>query len=145
MGSWNWNANGDRDVLERIVALLFALAGLADRAAGLPFLRRREVLGILSCGEAAARAYFAGMASNSLSGADTFSEEYAYAPADAPGEHCYALLLAARFRALAFMLAALLSLAGLSPQPRAAWSEPGGREPAVKARRQATPPPLDTS
>lgn len=145
MGSWDWSANGDRDVLERIVALLFSLACMADLAACRPFLRRREVVGILSCGEAAARVWFAGMAPDIPSGEDTLSEEYAPSPADAPGEHCDALLLAARFRALAFMLAGLLSLADPSPRPRAAWNGPGGREPAVGACRQATSPAPDTS
>lgn len=127
------------------MALLFALACLADLAAVAPFLRRREALGILSCGEAAARAWFAGTAPNSLLGEDTFFEEYAPAPADAPGECRDALLLAARFRAMAFMLAAHLSLADRFPPPRAAWGEPGGREPAAEARRQATSPAPDTS
>jgi hypothetical protein len=57
----NWETNWNRDVLERIVALLFALAGLADLAAGAPFHRRRLVLGILSYGEAEARAFLIGM------------------------------------------------------------------------------------
>jgi hypothetical protein len=145
MGSWDWSANGNRDVLERIVARLLALACMADLAACLPFLRRREAVGILSYGEAAARAHFAGLALNSPFGEDALSEENAPAPADAPGEYCDALLLAARFRALAFMLAGLLSLADPSPPRRAAWSRPGKGEPAVQARRQATLPPPDTS
>jgi hypothetical protein len=56
-----WEMDWSRDVLERIVALLFSLAGLADLAAGAPFLRRRRVLGILSRGEAEARAFLIGI------------------------------------------------------------------------------------
>ena len=44
-----------RDVLERIVAMLFLLAGLADLAIGLPARRRLRVFSILACGEAEAR------------------------------------------------------------------------------------------
>ena len=64
-------ANWSRDVLERIVALLFALATLADLAAGAPFLRRRRVMGILNQGELVARAFVIGMAT----GAPVSSDE----------------------------------------------------------------------
>lgn len=91
MGGWDTNWN--RDVLERIVVLLFALADLADLAAGAPFLRRRQVLGILSHGEAEARMFITGMA------------------VDAPGEGgtCDATHLAERFRMLARMLCVLIA------------------------------------
>jgi hypothetical protein len=62
VAGWDRNADWNRDVLERIVALLFALANLADLAAGAPFLRRRRVLEILSYGEAEARAFVMGVA-----------------------------------------------------------------------------------
>jgi hypothetical protein len=62
MEGWDGQANGNRNVLERIVALLFALANLADVAAGASYLRRRQVLEILSHGEAEARAFVLGMA-----------------------------------------------------------------------------------
>ena len=127
MHGWDRDANGDRDVLGRIVALLFALAGLADLAAGLPFLRRREVLGFLAYGEAAVRPWFAGMALGALSEEDAFH-------GDAPADCRDASQLAARFRALAFMLAALLTLADPSAPPRAAAPFAGGREPARPAR-----------
>jgi hypothetical protein len=99
MGSWetDWN----RDVLERIVALLFALANLADLAADAPFLRRRQVLGILSHGEAEARAFLFGMSTG------------APAPADALESIGDAARLAARLRALALLLCAMLAQAAL--------------------------------
>lgn len=138
-----WDANGDRDVLWRIVALLLALAGLADLAAGLSFFRRREVLGILSYGEEAARELLAGMACGPDDGA--VSDEPASSPVDAREECRDALLLAARFRALAFMLAVLLTLADPSAPRRAAGPLAGGREPARPGRRRPMPPPYDTS
>ncbi len=96
MEDWEGQANWNRDVLERIVALLFALAGLADLAAGVPFLRRRQVLEILSRGEVEARAFLFGGAPISC---DTLEEA---------GD---AVRLAVRFRALALVLCALLAQA----------------------------------
>ncbi len=93
-----WN----RDVLERIVALLLALAGLADRASGLPASRRLHLLCVLAVGEAKARALITGMAFNPSGEAGSTACPQ---PDDAPR-------LASRFRALALMLAALLALAG---------------------------------
>lgn len=57
-----WNAKTNADVLRRIVALLFALAGLADRAGRAPRPVRDHVLGILRSAEAVARAYVFGVA-----------------------------------------------------------------------------------
>ncbi len=45
----------ERAVLERIVALLLALAGMADRACDLPAPARLRLLAILGFGEEAAR------------------------------------------------------------------------------------------
>lgn len=131
MGDWDRNANWNRDVLEHIVALLFALAHLAELAAGAPFLRRRRVLEILSFGEAEARAFVMGVAFGEI------------APADAPEQPGDASRLAASFRALALLLCALLArpfaLPG-APGPR------GGREkPARPADHHATPSAPDTS
>jgi polar amino acid transport system permease protein len=42
----NWETDWSRDALKRIVMLLFALANLADLAAGAHYRRRRQVLGI---------------------------------------------------------------------------------------------------
>jgi hypothetical protein len=93
----NWETDWSREVLERIVALLFSLAGLADRAAGLPSLRRRHVLGILSFGEAEARAFLIAMATG------------ASAPVEAPDPSGDATRLAIRLRALALLLCAMLA------------------------------------
>jgi hypothetical protein len=84
-------------VLERIVALLFALASLAELAAGATFLRRRQVLGILGYAEAEARAFVIGMVLGET------------APADALESSGDAARLAASFRALALALCALLA------------------------------------
>jgi hypothetical protein len=113
MQGWDRKANWNRDVLERIVALLFALANLADLAAGAPFLRRRQVLGILSHGEAEARAFVIGVA---------FGET---APADALESTGDAARLAASFRALALVLCALLAQAALFALPGAAGPRAG--------------------
>jgi hypothetical protein len=93
----NWEANWNDGVLERIVVLLFALASLADRAAGASFLRRRRVLGILSHGEAEARAFVIGFATGAPVTADTL---------ETTGD---AACLAVRLRALALMLCLLLA------------------------------------
>jgi hypothetical protein len=95
----DWQANRNRDALERIVALLFALAGLADRATGTPFLRRRQVLGILSYGELEARAFLIGMVCGDP------------VPADALEFDSDAAHLAVRLRALALLLCILLAQA----------------------------------
>ena len=97
MGGWNEEADWSRDVLMRIAALLLSLAGLADRAANLPFLRRRHVLGILSDGEVVARAFLIEISTG------------APAPADAPEQAGDAARLAARLRALALLLCVLLA------------------------------------
>jgi hypothetical protein len=147
MGSWDRDTNGDRDVLERIVALLFALAGLADLAASLPALHRRRVLAVLGYGEAVARTFFIGMAPRAALVEKIFSEEDAPASGDAPGEPGDASQLAARLRALALILAALLARAALYAPPRAAAPHASGREPARPAGRQAqaASPAPDTS
>jgi hypothetical protein len=107
MADWDRKASWNRDVLERIVALLFALANLADLAAGAPFLRRRRVLEILSHGEAEAWAFVMGLPPG------------AAVPADEPESAGDAERLAASFRALALMLCALLAHTKLSALPGA--------------------------
>ena len=139
MDNWNRQANREHDVLERIVALLFALADLAEMAGALPAPRRRWVLGILGCGEAAARAFLTGMPPDTPFQEAASSRQDAPGPADVPAGD--ASLLAARFRALALMLVALVARAALSaPGPGAGWHEPAGQ-----ACRQATSPASDTS
>jgi hypothetical protein len=116
----SWETDWNRDVLERIVALLFALANLADLAAGASFLRRRQVLEILSHGEAEARAFLVGISTG------------APASTDPPGSVGDAACLAARLRMLALLLCALLA------QP---FALPGAAGPrACRESRQISGP-----
>jgi hypothetical protein len=108
MAGWDGEANWSRDALERIVVLLFALANLADLAAGASYLRRRQVLGILGHGETVARAFIIGMVSG------------ASAPEDAPEWSGDAVGLAVRFRALAMALCVLLARIRQPASPGAA-------------------------
>ena len=126
----------DRNVLMRIAALLLSLADLAERAAGLPFLRRRHVLGILSDGEVVARAFLIEISTG------------APAPADAPDPDGDATRLAIRLRALALLLCALL--AWWSGLPRAAGPRPGRASHRTSGRADRrldapAPPAPDTS
>jgi hypothetical protein len=135
MGDWDWNANWSGAALERIVALLFALADLADLAAGAPFFRRRQVLGILSRGEAEARAFVIGMVPGET------------APVDAPGDAGDAAFLAARFRALALLLYAMLARrfapGAAGPHDGQAVHRISG--PATRHQDTPSPPAPDTS
>ncbi len=136
MENWDRKANWNRDVLEHIAALLFALAHLADLAAGLPVLRRRQVLKILSHGEAEAWAFVMGLPPG------------AQVPAYAPEPAADATHLAASFRALALMLCALLARTALFKLRGAAGPHAGRlthrmSRPAVR-HAQASPAP-DTS
>jgi hypothetical protein len=134
MEGWHGEANWDRDVLKRIVALLFALANLADRAAGASFLRRRRVLGIVSHGEAEARAFVIWIATGEPAPLDTL---------EASGD---AACLAVRLRALALMLCLLLAQGVALP---GAAGPPACRHPHKKSgwavRRREAPPAADTS
>ncbi len=105
MEDWEGQANWNRDVLERIVALLFALASLADLAAGASYPRRRRVLEILSHGEVEARAFLFGGAP---------------VPSDALESAGDAVRLAASLRTLALALCVLLARAKQSGLPGAA-------------------------
>ncbi len=113
MAGWDRKADWNHDVLERIVALLFALACLAELAACLPWLRRQQLLGILSHGEAEARAFVMGLPPGTQ------------APAHASGEAGDAARLAASFRALAMMLCAMLAQAARFASPGATRSQAG--------------------
>jgi hypothetical protein len=99
----NRETDWSRDALERIVALLFALANLADLAAGAPFLRRRRVLGIVNRGEIEARGFVIGMVSGAQVSADALEPS---------GD---AASLAVRLRALALVLCVLLARRGGLP------------------------------
>jgi hypothetical protein len=135
MAGWNGEANWSRDALERIVVLLFALAGLADLAAGAPYLRRRQVLGILNYGEVVARAFVIGMAI----GAPISSDEL-----ESSGD---AACLAVRLRALALMLCVLLAQTSLLGLPGKVG--PRACRPSYKlsgpVRWLEAPPAWDTS
>ncbi len=138
MAGWDRKANWNRDVLERMVALMFALASLADLAACLPWLRRQQLLGILSHGEAEAWAFVMGLPPG------------AAVPPDAPDSAGDAARLAASFRALALMLCAMLARAALFALPSAVGSQ--ARRPshgisgiAVSRPGGPAPPAPDTS
>ncbi len=135
MEDWNGEANWSVDVLERIVALLFALASLADLAAGVPFLRRRRVLEILSHGEVEARAFLFGGAP---------------VPSEALENTGDAERLAMRFRALALVLCALMAQAARFARPGATDTQVGRPShgisgPAVRRLDVPAPSAPDTS
>ncbi len=133
MAGWDRNANSNRDVLERMVALLFALACLAELAACLPWLRRQQLLGILSHGEAEAWAFVMGLPPD------------VQAPAYASGEADEAARLAASFRALALALCALLARTALSTLSGAVSSRADRPSPLISGPTvrglEALPPP----
>jgi hypothetical protein len=132
----NCETDWSRDVLERIVALLFALADLADLAACLPANRRKHLLGILGHGEAGARAFLTGVSAG------------AREQADMPASVADAIRLAARLRALALLLCALLAqpfaLAGAT-DPRVGRPLHGIPGPAARWRSVPIPSAPDTS
>lgn len=115
---WTAKIETDRNVLERIVAILFALAELAERAAGRSWPVRRLVLSILHRAEDAAHAFVTG----SAVGADLeLSPPYGGMPAltmprrDGPAD---ALRLAMSFRTLALAVRAMLPRARRSSRGR---------------------------
>lgn len=97
----DWNSEGRRKMLERIVALLLSLAVLADRAARLPTLLRLPLLAVLGYGECVARDFVM----------DLVWETGATINADAAESLTAgdAEQLAARLRMLAMVLNALLA------------------------------------
>jgi hypothetical protein len=132
----HWQTDWDRDALKRIVALLFALANLADLAAGAPFLRRRRVLGILNWGETEARAFLIGMACGEP------------VPAEALEPGGDAADLATRLRALALMLTLLMGRPFISAEtihPRAAMRRHEICRPMVRRLAALALPAPDTS
>jgi hypothetical protein len=132
----NWKTDWNRGVLEHIVVLLFALANLSDLAAGASFLRRRQVLGILSQGEAEARAFVIGLATSTPVAAEAL---------ESIGD---ATLLAASFRALALLLCALPARARKSALLHAAGPRAGRsshKTSGSAVRWLEAPPAPDTS
>lgn len=106
-----WNA--ETDMLKRIMALLVALAGLADRAGTLSHPVRCLVLGILRPAEAVARAFVI----RSARGAPLPAQACAMRGlmvAREGDDAADATRLALQFRALALALAGLLACAGWS-------------------------------
>jgi hypothetical protein len=131
----NWEANWNRDMLERTVALLFALANLADLAAGASFLRRRQALGILSYGEAEARAFVIGISTGAPVSADALEQAHD------------AARLVASFRALALLLCAMLARRFAFALPGMAGPRADRSSHRISGRmgRHAAPSAPDTS
>jgi hypothetical protein len=153
-----WKAETERDVLKRIIALLFALAELADRSSLAPFPVRCHVLCILRPAEAVIQAFIINMARDL--GAQmppqaylTISEQMCMPDGDDPAD---AMRLALRLRILALTLASLLAQAECC-----AGHDYGGFDPGAKIdtaidmlrklvqvaahRSQQRAPPPDTS
>ena len=126
-----WETGWSRDVLERIVALLFSLADIADIAAGLPAPRRRHILGILSVGETEAWAFLIGTAPGTP------------APTDALDSAGDAERLAARLRTQALLL--IVMLLQRLEQPGAVDLRTDRETPARQAGRLASLAAPDTS
>jgi hypothetical protein len=174
--AWSdWKADWNRDVLARIVALLFALANLADLASGHPARRRRQVLGFICWGEVEACAFVTGMALEhrtekceavfgKIRCSDKETErrhDFDTVPAaldapiyaDEPAFFDDAAGLAARLRVLGFVLWFLAAQAGPSAHPnansRTLRRKPVGRfMPAglpAVRNRRSAPPAPDTS
>ena len=99
MAGWSRRADGEHEVLFRIVALLVGFADMADLAPGLSLLRRRRLLTILTYGEAVGRDFIWGMVPPASAHYD--EPEIVGDPA----------LLAASFRVLALVLYTMLTSA----------------------------------
>ena len=145
---WSRSVERDRSVLERILALLLALAALTDRAACLSAAIRLHLLAILGQGEAEARDFILAMAFEAGAPArlDAASDATTVTPVHEVGD---AALLAARFRMLALALGVLLAQArapcrstsprtGL-PRRKPRQSLQSTRPPAVRATSPPRP------
>jgi hypothetical protein len=150
MDGWNREMEREGRMLESIVALLVSFACLADRAACLPAAARLKLLAILALGEEEARWFVTGL----VPGAPGEAAEPDF-DADRPQR------LAASFRALAWVLMALLAEArrlaraaglalsspvhgGSEGQARAAWwrGRDAVRDYAPAAARAPPSPPV---
>lgn len=134
----------ERVVLERIMALLLSLAGMAERACELPAPARLRLLAVLGFGEEAARGLIIGL----TLGATAEIDDLASSPAGHPDR------LAACFRMLALAVGTLLArarwLAGILPHEsgrRHGLPVPqrGPAGPIVFRRTQEAPFAPDTS
>ena len=103
---WKGQIGTAQDVLDRIVALLLAIADLAERAARAPDARRRVVLGIIRSGEAPARDAFRASARATADRQVPPAGTVAFS-GDAPED---ALALATSLRALALIVRAIAAL-----------------------------------
>jgi hypothetical protein len=127
MGGWNEETDWSCDVLMRIVAILLALASLAERAAGAPRPVRCQVLWALQQADAVARAFVAG---------SVWDAACQWPPAMTPVRHGFdpadAADLAASLRMLAFLVLNI-----------AAQASPGGTcgDSLLSSRRNAQPLP----
>lgn len=113
----NWNTKQERQALKRMIALLCALAALAEHASAAPAAIRFMVLWILRPGEAIARDYTIATAEDFGCLAD-LPEPILGQQDDGPAD---TLRLAVRFRALAAVLDTLsgyLCLAAASERHR---------------------------
>lgn len=106
---WKGQIADTQDMLGRIVALLLALADLAERAAGAPDARRRLALAILRSGKTVTRDAFC-VAHVAHGRAGPAGQIAGDSPEDA-------LALAASLRALALFLAATAARTGRSLRP----------------------------
>ena len=140
-----WNVKRDGRALQRIVALLFALAALAERAAAMPSHTRAVVLAILCHAEGAAWAFALGAPCvSTVSGRDRRELRSAILPGAPVGGHdgsADAIRLAVSLRLLALIVAGwatktLSSTAAPSPVrdamfPRRPCSSGNWRGPAA--------------
>jgi len=129
---WNTSIERHREVLHGIVALLFALAGLADRAAGRSRCVRREVLSILAPAESRTCEFI-------LHEAQASGIPILFMPLSTHegGGVDEAMQLAARFRMLAVVLAYVCTQAWPATrrqEPRHIWLSDLPR--SVEAARQ---------
>jgi hypothetical protein len=109
-GAWmQWSAEIEREGLKRIVALLFALADLADRAGGASRSVRRTVLDILWPAEAVAREFVMGFPLGFDPAACASEAAGMDSAAILWDDRAEAVRLASSFRALALLLAYLLT------------------------------------
>jgi hypothetical protein len=130
---WSADSEGVREELMRIVALLLALATLAERACFAPLAVRVTVMGLLRPAELAAWDFIQG---------DAAMPE----PVGPDHDPAAVMLIAARFRALAVMLAAFADRFGGDGSVRIA-ALPAAVEAALVPAEQgcARPRPFDTS
>ena len=143
-GSWmNCAAEIEKNTLKRIMAVLFALADLADRAAGRSWPVRRLVLSILGFAEQAAHEFVTGSADTTNL---DLSLPASAAPAPRRGGPVDAMQLALSFPMLALAVHAMLASRSRGRSARDAGhlvagaqaaDRTGPRSPHLSQERQA--------